>query len=544
LWRFLGADLRPLACALALVLFAVIEPGPAAKADQSTPQGDQSSKPAEPGPKRIPPITLSKKTTVLMAPLDVEGNVDYLAALNDRVSQGVTPENNAAVLLVRAWGAKEFEPRERLRFYRLLGIEPPPDGARFLSEFPTVVVKELGRSPTKPEWADFDRARHEAWLSNSMPLVHTWLKANAGPLDLVVAATRRSQCYLPLVEPPGAGLQGMPLPGADASRAAARLLLARAMLRLGEGKTKEAEEDLLACHRLGRLYGRTPFAMPVLAAIAIDSMACQGDMQLIACGNLSAERALAYQEALRKLPPQPAMVDVIDRGERYIFLDTVSQLARLGAAHAGVAAPPRGQFADLLKALPHGPALNWDDALVFGNEHFDKVVAAARKPTLAERKAAFAKLDQENRALAAEVKGDALGASFLFSALRKDLGRRLAKSLTMLLLPAEETCFEAEGRSQAREALEQVAFALAAYRADHHAFPASLNELPPKYLAHLPQDPFSAQPLHYQKQAAGFLLYSVGPNGVDDGGRTHDSQPRGDDVVFRVSPCAASPAPR
>jgi hypothetical protein len=85
---------------------------------------------------------------------------------------------------------------------------------------------------------------------------------------------------------------------------------------------------------------------------------------------------------------------------------------------------------------------------------------------------------------------------------------------------------------------------LAAYRADHRAYPASLNELAPKYLTRLPCDSFSDRPLHYQKQAAGFLLYSVGPNGVDDGGRTYDSQPRGDDLVFRVSPCAGSPAAR
>ena len=51
-------------------------------------------------PKR--PITISKQTTYLVQPLDRDGYVDYLAALNHLDSQGVTPENNAGILLVRA----------------------------------------------------------------------------------------------------------------------------------------------------------------------------------------------------------------------------------------------------------------------------------------------------------------------------------------------------------------------------------------------------------------------------------------------------------
>jgi hypothetical protein len=479
---------------------------------------------------------------VLVGPLDAAGYVDYLAALNQSGSQGVTPETNAGVLLVRAWGAKEFEPHERLRFYQLLGIEPLPDEGPFLTDFGAFVVRKSGRPPTKTELADFDRAQHEASAPRDMPLINEWLNANAGPLDLLVTATRRSQCYLPLVKPSGAGLQEMVLPGRE-SRTAARLLAARAMRRLGDGKVAEAEQDLLACHRLARLYGRTPFSITALLAIAIDSVACQGDAELITCGNLSAERALAYQDALRKLPPLPVMVDVIDRTERFVFLDTVARLARLGPAHADLG-PSSEVFAGLFKAFPRGPALDWNDALVFGNEQYDKVVAAARKPTLAERKAAFAKLDREARTLSAEIKGEGTELSFAFSVMRKDLGRYMGKVLTLLLLPAEEAFLEAEGRSHARQALEQVAFALAAYRADHRAFPASLNELAPKYLAHPPLDPFSDQPLHYQRQATGFLLYSVGANGVDDCGRTFDSQQRGDDIVFRVSSCAGLPAAR
>ena len=40
-----------------------------------------------------------------------------------------------------------------------------------------------------------------------------------------------------------------------------------------------------------------------------------------------------------------------------------------------------------------------------------------------------------------------------------------------------------------------------------------------------PQDIFSGGALHYKPQADGYLLYSVGPNGIDDGGRNEMTTP-------------------
>src|SRR5262245_33592389 len=49
-------------------------------------------------------FTISKETTYVTGPLDKDGYIDYAAALNERLGQGVTPENNANVLLWRAMG--------------------------------------------------------------------------------------------------------------------------------------------------------------------------------------------------------------------------------------------------------------------------------------------------------------------------------------------------------------------------------------------------------------------------------------------------------
>jgi hypothetical protein len=49
-------------------------------------------------------VTISKETTYITEPLRPDGYPDYLAALDQRRSEGVTPENNAAVPLMRALG--------------------------------------------------------------------------------------------------------------------------------------------------------------------------------------------------------------------------------------------------------------------------------------------------------------------------------------------------------------------------------------------------------------------------------------------------------
>src|SRR5690349_12610174 len=54
--------------------------------------------------RRKPKFTIAKETTFVTGPVDKEGYIDYIAALNERLRKGVTPENNVVVLLWKALG--------------------------------------------------------------------------------------------------------------------------------------------------------------------------------------------------------------------------------------------------------------------------------------------------------------------------------------------------------------------------------------------------------------------------------------------------------
>ena len=78
--------------------------------------------------------------------------------------------------------------------------------------------------------------------------------------------------------------------------------------------------------------------------------------------------------------------------------------------------------------------------------------------------------------------------------------------------------------------------ALRCYISAHRHAPASLQELVPEYLDHMPDDPFNGRPLIYRGQGTNWLLYSVGPDGVDDHGKRVGRGPESKGDLFFDSP--------
>jgi hypothetical protein len=63
------------------------------------------------------------------------------------------------------------------------------------------------------------------------------------------------------------------------------------------------------------------------------------------------------------------------------------------------------------------------------------------------------------------------------------------------------------------------AIALKRFELKHGKPPGSLTELSPEFLPGVPLDPVDGRPLRYRPNPDGtFLLYSIGADGVDDGG--------------------------
>src|SRR5262249_1923079 len=134
-------------------------------------------------------------------------------------------------------------------------------------------------------YEELTRSTQRPWTPKQYPDIAAWLKANQKPLALVLKASQRTHYFSPLV--PGktkkgsSGLIGALLPGVQKCRELANALAARAMLQVAQGRPEDAWQDLLACHRLGRLVGRGPTLIEGLVGIAIDTVAGKADLALL-----------------------------------------------------------------------------------------------------------------------------------------------------------------------------------------------------------------------------------------------------------------------
>jgi hypothetical protein len=105
--------------------------------------------------------------------------------------------------------------------------------------------------------------------------------------------------------------------------------------------------------------------------------------------------------------------------------------------------------------------------------------------------------------------------------------------LSRLFFASQEGVTPTEAGSLAFLRLAQTAVALAKFRSEHaNHFPVSLTELRPNYLRSIPADPFDGEPMRYRKTGEGYVLYSIGQNLKNDGGKPgHGNE---GDIVFTV----------
>lgn len=99
-------------------------------------------------------------------------------------------------------------------------------------------------------------------------------------------------------------------------------------------------------------------------------------------------------------------------------------------------------------------------------------------------------------------------------------------------------------RESARRVALPVVIACQIYRRRHGDWPMKVEELVPTILPRIPEDPNAAavEGLKLKRDGDDLILYSVGPNGVDDGGQIDSSTNVSADVGFRLKRAIPMPA--
>jgi hypothetical protein len=327
------------------------------------------------------------------------------------------------------------------------------------------------------------------------------------------------------------------VPGVQQCRELVRALAARAMLRLSQGRYDEAWQDLLACHRLGRLVASGGTIIEGLFGIAIEHLVSYVDLVYLDRARVDAKKFKECLYDLQTLPPLPAisaLAEKVDLVERFMCLDTAMRVDRHGFQYLAVVA------GGLLAELPHPPPqdlldqVDWDPVLRSVNRWLDRLVAALRVKDRGTRKQQLDQLDDELMKIREKITEDLPKVFKDEKSSARTLGKLISDILITQLVPRICKVQIALDRTEQLQRNLHVAVALAAYQREHGRYPAKLEELAPKYLPQIPQDLFSGKALIYRPSKDGYLLYSVGINGIDEGGRYYDDDPPGDDPNVRM----------
>lgn len=135
-------------------------------------------------------ITVAKDTTYLAAPLAADGYPDYVAALHQQGMQGITPENNAFVPLLRGLDSNELDDAERAKLSKALGLttqilQPNAYVSIYTPQFEKSLTEELyiaSSAAGQYQWhvkfarlaaLNVNKFAEHAWIGSAPGQVHT-----------------------------------------------------------------------------------------------------------------------------------------------------------------------------------------------------------------------------------------------------------------------------------------------------------------------------------------------------------------------------------
>jgi hypothetical protein len=106
--------------------------------------------------------------------------------------------------------------------------------------------------------------------------------------------------------------------------------------------------------------------------------------------------------------------------------------------------------------------------------------------------------------------------------------KELSSMIASGAMPNWAKAMRADVETAARFRVAQAVLAVERWRLVHPGLvPESLGWLVPEYLPAIPTDPCDGQPLRFQARPRGYIVYSVGPDGVDNQGLEKPDKPEG-----------------
>jgi hypothetical protein len=112
-----------------------------------------------------------------------------------------------------------------------------------------------------------------------------------------------------------------------------------------------------------------------------------------------------------------------------------------------------------------------------------------------------------------------------------------ARSLPVVagvLVPALSNIYKGMLRAEAEHDVALTAVAMETFRLANGKLPEKLTDLTPKFLADEPLDPADGKPLRMVVRDKEVVIYSIGPDMKDDGGKPYDNTTKTGDIALTL----------
>lgn len=451
-------------------------------------------------------------------------SVDYLARINGKIA--AVPEADQAWPIYRemlekeqwswAWEARTSEgvPLWEVLYNPLVrpGHEDWPQVASFLDQLqPTLDTLRrggqragLGYQPQRE--ADISEADHRAFNFTSDPPA----------TNQTAAETLFRESMISVL-----------LPHLGFMRQSVRLLAADTRAAVYQNDPPRAIANLTATLGLARQSAESPFLISGLVAISIVNVHCESVMRI-----LTDTPAFFTDAQWSRLAHELAVVAPRDllqvESEKIVLRDLIQRMYTDNGRGNGHITD---EGLELLEWLRNEQQTESSIFALMGEEtvgsRASQFVAEALLPgsalLIADRRATAQRLDE------------------LFALAERDIAKPLGESghdsmdteieswstferqrypLLFETMPAMGAAARTAVQSQTRCDGVLIGIALELYRREHGAWPSALEELVPRFIPALPVDPITGGALRYRAAETGPVVYSVGGDRDDDGGRS------------------------
>jgi hypothetical protein len=485
-------------------------------------------------------IKIGKQTTWITTPLDENGLPDYAAWLLERQRARVADRPNAAIPFWQAMWPSDYDVESQRLVRAELGDSIPNDKGS-LGPFDTALRTELrdwlvaywiGKDEISDEQGDFLLAEAESraddllyelisrpFNEESIAPIATWIERHHAGCELLDAAAKCNDFYTPspsLLKIPPDPLVTMDQSCLQSLRAAERILMARAMYHAGRQEYEEAWTSCITGFRLADFCRTGKNLVAELTACACRAQCLETTAILAQQKGISAELLRRMLSDLDRISQPINMLDSITIGERLIFLDVICRLA--SGRTNGIMDDAEQDFTKRMAGAP----FDWNLVLEMGNTWYDDFAAAMMQQRWTDRQQALDAIDKRLEQLATSRMDWAQLARASVS--RKTRSELIGNVMISMMLPATSAAAKAQDRVNTECEITRLAVALEFYRCEHGQYPESLRVLAPDILPEVPRDLYHNKPYRYRRTQGGYLLYSEGPNGVNDRGDCHDRQ--------------------